>query len=105
MLQQTCFPGITYHLENHHVVFQSALDSSDETVVSNAFRNMFDNYGQSFGAAMLADLVKLAVATHKAVNGEAAYSEAGIITAGDKPDSLACLTSMLRLAKFMVEEG
>ena len=97
--------SVIYHLENHHVVFQSALDSSDETVVSNAFRNMFDNYGQSFGAAMLADLVKLAVATHKAVTGKAADSEAGIISAGNKPDSLACLTSMLRLAKFMVEEG
>lgn len=97
--------SVIYHLETHHVLFQSALESETVDEIKNAFQNMFDNYGQSFGTKMLDELAELAVVTHKAFKGEAIVSASGLGSNKEKSDSLSCLTSMLRLAKFMVEEG
>lgn len=112
--------SVIYHLENHHALFQTALEDGSADSIKHAFQNMFDNDGQSFGTAMLDELAKLAVVTHKAVQGGAIdtyrnddgdsegntdeSSEKGTAS-NKKVDSLSCLTSMLRLAKFMVEEG
>ena len=106
----------TYHLEEMKELFEVALldarNAADEeqkyASIQRAFRNVFDNEGQLFGGNMLADVADLTV------QADAAYGRGllkGLAESDDAEKSpkqktaIDAVTSMLRVAKFFVEEG
>ncbi len=90
--------SVIYHLEEQRVLFQQALDTGSREVIAHAFANSFDNSGQTFGAAMLAQLEELAYTVQRVYQGGALRGVTGAEPA------VALLTSMLRMAKFLAEE-
>lgn len=96
--------SVIYHLESQHELFQTAMDSRDEQTLKDVFANSFDNMGQSFGKGMLGALVTLAGKVQQGCDEK--IVQCGDHTGEDgREGSLDVLTSMLRVAKFLVEEA
>lgn len=90
--------SILYTIENQKELFSIA--ATKEAMIRNLFDNVFDNPEQSFSEEYRSRLSRFMVSVEKA------YRKKKIKSLGPKDDtSIDTLTSALRIAKFLVEEG
>ncbi len=90
--------SILYTIENQKELFKLAI--ANKSMIRNLFDNVFDNTGQSFSTDFRGRLSRFAASS------ENAYRSKKIKSLGQKDDtSVKTLTSVLRVAKFLVEEG
>ena len=96
--QNNIMHSVIYNLEEQHVLIQEAMDTCDKQVISNVIDNSFDNFGQKFGDRLLTQIKDLEYKLQLAYKGGAVKGNE------QKSDSADILVSMLRMAKFLVEE-
>ena len=91
--------SLLYHMESMSPLFQRAL--SDESYARNAFSHAFDNDLQVFGKEMVDKVIDLSIKVHTAVEKKLIK---GLKKDKDEEPDVTVLTSMLRVAKFLLED-
>ena len=100
--------SVLYHIESIKSLFLAALDRSLSLSGDDRFRpaerlfdNFFDNVGQSFGKGFIGELSRFAV---NVTEDHRDMLVKGITDSPEDDNALFAVTSMLRVAKFLLEE-
>ncbi len=105
--KNTTMHSVVYHLEEFEKLFEMAFESGRNRI-KMFYGNMFDNAGQIFGKEMLDSLFSLSEKIHECDHNDGlnVYVK-GITDCEDSHDAVSdvfTVTSILRIAKFFLEE-
>lgn len=104
--------SVLYHMETINELFLTALRSDNSKPVDptrkshteNVFRNYFDNADQIFGQNMVTEIARFAVDVSSGYQHGFVQGLTSSETGQSNNNELYALTSMLRTAKFVLEE-
>lgn len=94
--------SVLYNLEDQNFLFELAI--GDKNKMKNALGNTYDNAGQAFAAPMLEEIAGLAQLISEGVDAKMVKGFSEEKHDGKGSGKVLALTSMLRMARFLVEE-